>query len=86
MGPPVTSLCENARTDLTQSEILSHAIETIDRRHLGAVADVLSRLRLPERDLERVHQLLERNRLRTIMPVERTILDKYLRVGNSDAP
>ena len=67
---------------LTEGELLSHAIESVDRKHWRQVARTVSKLTLPERDLDRVDQLLEKNRSGTITGVERAELEKYLRVGN----
>ena len=68
--------------EVTESEILSHAIETIDRNAWDHVAPVVSKLRLPARDLDRVDRLLEKNRKGTLTATERTDLEKYLRVGD----
>jgi hypothetical protein len=72
----------SATARVTEGEILSHAIETIGQTHWHQVAHVLSSLRLPERDLERVDYLLEKNRGDAITDQERAELEKYLRVGN----
>jgi hypothetical protein len=69
-------------TEVTESEILSRAIETIDGAHWNRIADVLSQLSLPRCDLDRADGLLEKNRAGTISDVERAELEKYLRVGN----
>jgi hypothetical protein len=43
---------------------------------------VFGRLRLPDRDLDRVDYLLEQNRSAAITDQERAELEKYLRVGS----
>ena len=72
----------SATTTVTEGEILSHAIDTIDRTCWNQIGHVLSQLKLPERDLDWVDQLLEKNSLGTITAPERAELEKYLRVGN----
>jgi len=72
----------SATATVTEGEILSHAIETIGQNHWRQVARVLSSLRLPDRDLDRVDYLLERNRAAAITDQERAELERYLRVGN----
>ena len=72
----------SATTTLTEGEILSHAIETIGKIHWHQVAPVLSNLKLPDCDLNRVDDLLEKNRAATITDPECAELEKYLRVGN----
>lgn len=67
---------------LTEGEILSHAIETIGQTYWHQLAPLLSKLALPDRDLDRVDRLLEKNRSATITDPERAELEKYLRVGN----
>lgn len=67
---------------VTEGDILAHAIETIERIDWTRVAPVLSRLKLPSRDLDRIDQLLDKNRHANITPAERGELEKYLRVGN----
>jgi hypothetical protein len=67
---------------VTEGEILSHAIENIDEQHWRQLADVLSRLQLPDRDLDRVDYLLEKNRSASITELERAELERYLRVGS----
>ncbi|MBM3883973.1 MAG: hypothetical protein FJ387_30425 [Verrucomicrobia bacterium] len=72
----------NSTATVTEGEILSHAIETIGQEPWRQVAHLLSKLSLPERDLNRVDCLLEKNRSATITEPERAELEKYLRVGN----
>ena len=72
----------SATTTLTESEILPHAVESIEKTNWNQVAHLFSMLKLPKRDLDRVDQLLERNRLGTATDSERAELEKYLRVGN----
>ncbi len=67
---------------VTEGEILSHAIETIGQTHWRQLAQVLSKLALPDRDLDRVDCLLEKSRNAVITDPERAELEKYLRVGN----
>jgi hypothetical protein len=69
-------------TAVTESEILSRAIETIDRAQWSRVAHVLSELKLPDGDLDRADELLEKNRTGRISDAERAELEKYLRVSN----
>jgi hypothetical protein len=71
-----------AGTAVTESDILSHALETIDRTNWSQVAHVFSELKLPARDLDRVDRLLEKNRAGSLPAPERAELEKYLRVGN----
>ena len=68
-------------TAVSEGEILSRAIDTIDRANWNQVAHVISQLRLPERDLDRADFLLERNRTGAITESEQAELDVYLRVG-----
>jgi hypothetical protein len=49
---------------------------------LASGRPILSRLKLPARDLDRVDQLLERNRAGEITDAEHGELEKYLRVGS----
>jgi len=70
------------KATVTEGEILSHAIETIGQTHWRQLAKVLSKLALPERELDRVDCLLEKNRNAAITDPERAELEKYLRVGN----
>ena len=72
----------SATAPLTEGEILSHAIETIGQTHWHQLAHVLSKLTLPDRDLDRVDRLLEKRRTDTITDAQRAELEKYLRVGN----
>jgi hypothetical protein len=72
----------SASNTVTEGEILSHAIETIDRTNWNQVAHVFSKLKLPACDLDRVDLLLEGNRAGTLTDSERAELEKYLRVGN----
>lgn len=72
----------SATTSVTEGEILSHAIETIGQTNWNQVAHLISKLKLPKRDLDRVDQLLEKNRAGAIAEPERVELEKYLRVGN----
>ena len=67
---------------MTEEEILSHAIATLDQSHWQQLACLLSELKLPEPDLDRVDSLLEKKRNAVITDQERLDLDKYLRVGN----
>ena len=67
---------------LTESDILSHAIEEIDATEWDRVAPLVSKLRLPKRDLDRVDGLLEKKRRGKIGEQEQAELEKYLRVGN----
>lgn len=67
---------------VTEGEILSHAIENVDEQHWRPLADVLSRLQLPDRDLDRVDYLLGKNRSASITEQERAEMEKYLRVGS----
>ena len=71
-----------ASTAVTEGEILSHALETIDQTHWNQLAHLFNELKLPERDLDRVDQLLKKNSLGAITDPERAELEKYLRVGN----
>ena len=80
-SPNLTPLPPSAAT-VTEGEILSHALETIDAAHWREVAQTVSKLALPERDLDRVDHLLAKNRADTITPYERSELEKFLRVGN----
>lgn len=68
-------------TVITEGEILSHAIESIGQPEWRQLANVLTRLKLPDRDLGRVDYLLEKNRTASITDPERAELEKYLRVG-----
>jgi hypothetical protein len=68
-------------TAVNESELLSRAIQTIDRADLNRVALVFSQLRLPDSDLDRADELLERNRSGTITGDERFELEQHLRVG-----
>lgn len=72
----------NASATITEGEILSHAIETIGQTHWNQLAHVLSKLTLPDRDLDRVDCLLEKSRNAEITAPERAELETYLRVGN----
>ena len=72
----------SATATVTEGEILSHAIDTIDQSQWNQLAQVLGKLKLPPRDLDRVDELLEKNRTGTILDAERAELEKYLRVGN----
>ena len=67
---------------VTEGQILSHAIETIDAAHWREVAQTVSKLKLPECDLDRVDDLLAKNRADNITQSERSELEKFLRVGN----
>ena len=71
-----------AAAAVTESDILSHAIEEIDATEWDQVAPVVSKLRLPKRDLDRVDGLLEKKRKGQIGDQEQAELEKYLRVGN----
>ena len=72
----------SAAATVTEGVILSHAIETIGQTQWRQLAPVLSKLTLPDRDLDRVDGLLEKRRAATITDAERAELEKYLRVGN----
>ena len=73
---------DNGNTAVTEGEILSHAIGTIDKEIWRQIAETISKLTLPEGDLNHVDELLDKNRSGTITTAERDELEKYLRVGN----
>ena len=63
------------------SDILSHAVEEFDHEQMLAVAELLSKLRLPTSDLDRVDALLDKKNNAQLTPVEEAELDSFLRVG-----
>jgi hypothetical protein len=71
-----------SETALTEGEILSHAIDAIGKEWQRDFAYALSTLSLPEQDLNRVDELLARNRNGMITDPEKEELENYLRVGN----
>ncbi|MDB6036371.1 MAG: hypothetical protein JWM99_212 [Verrucomicrobiales bacterium] len=72
----------SAPATVTEEEILSHTIATLGQDHWQQLACLLSELKLPAPDLDRVDSLLEKNRSAVITDQERLDLDKYLRVGS----
>jgi hypothetical protein len=66
----------------TEIDILSQAIETLDSPESAQIIKAIGSLRLPESALDRVDNLLEKNRNGSISSAERAELEKYLRVGN----
>ena len=66
----------------TEAEILSHAFTRLDKPQDAKLLRLIERLRLPEKDLDRVDFLAGKVREGIITDTEREELDKYLRVGN----
>ena len=67
---------------VTEGDILSRAIDSVAQTNWDQVAHLVSKLKLPKSDLDRVDRLLERNRAGTITDAQRAELERYLRVGN----
>jgi hypothetical protein len=69
-------------SEITEREILSHVVEAIDDGVMRQMADGVLQMRFPQRDQDRVSHLLEKNSAGTISPLERSELEKYIRVGD----
>ena len=77
----VRSMADSA-TLVSETDILAHAVDAIECEQLVSVARVLSRIGLPESDLDRVDDLLSAKADRELSAEEEEELQKYLRVGN----
>ena len=71
---------ETATLD-TESDILDQVIES-DTGMSAEAAQALLRFRFNAAAVARMNELAEKNRLGTIAPSERALLDRYVRVGN----
>jgi hypothetical protein len=72
----------NETIEITEREILSHAIEGLDAGIVRQIADGVLQMRFPQRDQGRVSELLEKNSAGTITPTEYSELEKYIRAGD----
>jgi hypothetical protein len=66
----------------TESEILEQVIEAGAAEMSPEAAQALLRFRFNAAAIARMNQLAEKNRQGAIAPSERTLLERYLRVGN----
>jgi hypothetical protein len=74
-------MSETAALD-TESEILEQVIEPDTAGMSPEAAHALLRFRFNAAAVARMNELAEKNRLGTIAPSERALLERYLRVGN----
>lgn len=66
---------------ISETAILSRLIPTEDDALTADGAEALLRIRFDPADLERIHDLLERNRDDSIRPEDRAELESYRRVS-----
>ena len=66
---------------VSEAAILSRLIPTQDEALTTDGAEALLRIRFDPADLERIHDLLERNRTDAMRPEERAELESYRRVS-----
>ncbi len=66
----------------TDSEILEQVMEPDNSGMSPEAARALLRFRFNAVALARMNELAEKNRKGTILPSERALLERYLRVGN----
>jgi hypothetical protein len=67
---------------MSETEIVSRAIETVASDRWNEVGPLFCELTLTTADLNRADELLAKARSGTITTVKRQELEKYLRVGN----
>jgi hypothetical protein len=76
-------MAQNGIRGVSEGEILSHALESLDKNSWRRAAEAVSKLSFPKKDLDRVDQLLRKNRSGKISKGEHEEqLETYLRVGN----
>ena len=66
----------------SESEILEQVIELDTAGISPEAAQGLLRFHLNPDAVARINELAEKNRLGTIAPEERTLLERYVRIGN----
>jgi hypothetical protein len=75
-------MAQNGIRGVSEGEILSHVLESLDKNSWHRAAEAVSKLSFPKKDLDRVDQLLRKNRSGKISKGEHKELETYLRVGN----
>jgi hypothetical protein len=69
-------------TITTETEILEQVVEPNGAGMSAEAAKVLLGFRFNESAVARINELAEKNRQGTLTPTERTLLERYQRVGN----
>ncbi len=80
--PRFTDVMSETATLDTQGEILEQVIEPGSVGMSPETAQALLRFRFNTAPVARMNELAEKNRQGTIVPSERALLERYLRVGN----